>query len=171
MKIIHLTILAVTFLSIPAKANSFHFSPEIKTGPYAGSGLSGYGFQFGLNDIIGLRSLYISYTDTNSKFLNVDKDQITTYRVGGQIPLVESIGLSLLVEAGFAKYNGEREYAFGDTRYLEQSGASTSVAVAYDINQHVAVKAGMDLSYLDSSSTLLSSSIAPTFSTGFIFKF
>ncbi|CAH0525688.1 hypothetical protein [Vibrio hippocampi] len=171
MKIIHLTLMAAALLSAQTKASTIHFSPEIKSGPYAGSGISGYGLQLGLSDLFGLESLYFSYTDTNAEFLDVDQDQITTYRLGGQIQLVESPKMSLQLEAGIATYNGEREYIFGSKRYLDQDGFSTSVAWAIELNQHIAAKIALDLNYLNSSSTFLSSSIAPTISTGFIFRF
>lgn len=163
------SMLAVSSLNVAAQ--TIHFSPEIKTGPYVGSGLSGYGFQLGVKDIFGLESLYLSYSDTNAEFINIDQDQITTYRVGGQFQIIEYPQMSLQVEAGYATYEGERDYIFYGKRSLKQEGVSTSVSWAIGINRYVAFRAGIDISYLDKSSTFLSSSFVPTFSTGIILTF
>lgn len=163
------SILAVS--SPHVAAETLHFSPEIKTGPYVGSGLSGYGFQLGARDVFGLESLYLSYSDTNAELLNIDKDRITTYRVGGQIKLMDSPRMSLQVEAGYATYEGERDYIIYDKRSLKQEGVSTSASWVMGINQYTAFRVGIDMSYLDKSSTFLTSSFVPTFSTGLVVNF
>ncbi|GLO62542.1 hypothetical protein MACH09_30500 [Vibrio sp. MACH09] len=168
---IAITVSLIIFLSAKATANTIHFSPEIKTGPYIGAGLSGYGLQFGLRDVWGLESLYVSYTDTNAEFLYVDQDQISTYRIGGQFLLLDSPKMSLQVEVGLAKYRGERDYIISDKRYLYQEGVSTSASWVIELNDYMAWRVGVDINYLDSSSTFLESSFAPALSTGLIFSF
>lgn len=174
MKLKYLTIglssiLAVSSLNITAA--TIHFSPEFKIGPYVGAGISGYGVQLGAKDVFGLESLYLSYSDTNAEYLNIDKDRITTYRIGGQFGLIESPRMSLQVEVGYATYKGERDYIWGNKRLLKQEGMSTSASWVIGINKYTAFRAGIDISYLDHSSTLLGSSLVPTFSTGIILNF
>ena len=171
MNVTRLLALIMSLTATQLFANTIHFSPEIKTGPYIGSGFSGYGIQLGLRDVYNMESIYLSYTDTQAQFLLIDEDQITTYRIGAQMNIPRNPYTSFQVEVGYATYNGTRNYWGSDNPTLEQSGLSTSIAGVVALNRNFALKLGMDLNFLDKKSTYLSYSVAPTYSTGLVLSF
>lgn len=159
------------FLSIQTFANTFHLSPDIRLGPYAGAGISGMGLQLGVRKALNLESIYLSYSETNAEFLYMQEDSLKTYRLGGELLLGQSPIHSLQVELGYVTYVGNREYIFGESRTLEQDGISSSVSWVVEYNNYLSLRAGMELHFLDKSSTFLGVSLVPAFSTGVVVKF
>ena len=82
--------------SFSSFASGLHFSPEIKMGPYTGSGISGGGAQVGLTDVWGLNAVYLSYSHTSAEFIT-DKDRLKTYRIGAQynLPKLPMLGFQV----------------------------------------------------------------------------
>ncbi|OEF09082.1 hypothetical protein [Vibrio genomosp. F10] len=154
-----------------AFANLVHISPDMRIGPYAGSGISGGGLQLGLADTLGLDAVYVSYSHTSAEFLRTDKDRIKTYRVGGQYELVSYPKMALQLEVGVVEYEGSRQILWEDRRYREGQGASISASWVMFINDHLGFRAGGDFNFIDSSDTFLSSTFSATFSTGIVFQF
>lgn len=165
--------LALTLL-IPftTSATGLHISPDIKMGPYVGSGISGGGLQLGLSDVLGLDALYLSYGHTSAEFL-LDKDRLKTYRLGGQYQFVETpMKMALQLEAGLVEYEGSRDYVFSsETTYRQGNGASISAAWVTFINENVGFRLGTDIHYIDKSKTLFGTHWSATLSTGIIFHF
>lgn len=158
-------------LSTQTIANTYHISPDIRLGPYAGAGISGLGVQVGVRRVLNLESVYLSYSETNAEFLYMQQDSIKAYRVGGERLLGGSPKHSIQAELGYVSYEGTREYILGESRTLFQNGVSSSVSWVVEYNRHLSFRAGMDIHYLDKSSTFLGVSFAPAFSTGAILKF
>lgn len=153
-------------------ANTIHVSPEIKIGPYAGTGISGAGMQLGLTDRLGLDAVYISYSHTSAEFLGIDKDRLKTYRVGGQYQLVNKPEMSLQLEVGFVEYEGSRDpIVTNNKRYLEGQGASISASWVITMTDNIAFRAGTDLNYIDRDNTFLPYDLTATISTGIILSF
>ncbi|OIQ25724.1 DUF481 domain-containing protein [uncultured Vibrio sp.] len=152
-------------------ANTVHISPDMRIGPYAGSGISGGGIQIGLADTLGLDALYLSYSHTSAEFWQSDKDRLKTYRIGGQYQFVQSPKMALQLEAGIVDYEGSRQILWEDRRYKEGQGASISASWVMFINDHVGFRAGADFNFIDSDDTFLSNTFSATFSTGVVFQF
>jgi hypothetical protein len=157
--------------SSSAFADSIHLSPDMRIGPYVGSGISGGGIQFGLVDTLGLDAIYLSYSHTSAEFWHSDKDRLKTYRIGGQYQFVQSPKMALQLEAGIVDYEGSRQILWEDRRYKEGQGASISAAWVMFINDSVGFRAGGDFNFIDSSNTFLSSTFSATLSTGVVFQF
>ena len=153
-------------------ANAIHISPEMKIGPYAGSGISGAGMQLGLTDTFGLDAVYVSYSHTSAEFLGIDKDRLKTYRLGGQYQLVNKPKMSLQLEVGFVEYEGSREPIFaGQKRHLESQGASISASWLIAVSDNIAFRAGTDFNYINRDKTFLPYDLTATISTGVVFSF
>lgn len=160
------TILLAILIGSNVSATTLHFSPEIRIGPYIGSGISGGGAQLGLTDVWGMDAVYLSYSHTSSEFLNIDKDRIKTYRVGVQhnIPSFPAVGFQ--VELGGLKYEGERDWWAGQES-VSSTGVSSTVSAVYNFNDHLGVRMGMDINYIPD----MASEISSMFSTGVILRF
>jgi len=153
-------------------ANTIHVSPEMKIGPYQGSGISGAGIQLGLTDRLGLDAVYLSYSHTSADFYGIDNDRLKTYRLGGQYQLVSKPKMSLQLEVGFVNYEGIQEPIFtGPTRYREGQGASISASWVIAVNDNIAFRAGTDFNYIDQDNTFLSYDLTATISTGIVLTF
>lgn len=152
-------------------ANTVHISPEMKIGPYHGAGISGAGLQLGLTDTFGLDAIYLSYSHTSADFYGIDKDKLTTYRLGGQYQLVNNPKMSLQLEIGFVEYEGNRTPIFGADQYLEGTGASVSASWVIAVTDNIAFRAGADFNYIDRDNTFLPYDLSTTISTGVIFSF
>ena len=173
MKNISLLLLLTTFsISSPLAANTIHLSPEIKIGPYVGSGISGGGLQIGLVDLFAFDAVYVSYTKVSSDFLYTDKDEIETYRIGVQYQFVNTPKIALQVEAGTSKYSGSRKQWIGDKiNHKEGEGVSLSASWVLGINEYLDWRAGVDFNHISSSDTFLTYSLSATLSTGFVISF
>ncbi|MFM2589068.1 hypothetical protein [Vibrio sp. TBV020] len=166
-------LLALALLTpFTASASGLHLSPEIKMGPYLGSGISGGGLQLGVTDVLGLDALYVSYSHTSAEIL-LDKDRLKTYRVGGQYQFLDHpMKMALQLEGGVVEYEGKRDYVFSNTtRYEEGTGASISASWVLFINDNVGFRLGTDFNYIDKSDTLLESNWSATISSGIVLHF
>lgn len=157
---------------ISAFASGLHISPEIKLGPYVGSGISGGGLQLGVTDVLGLDALYVSYAHTSAEFL-YDKDRLKTYRLGGQYQFVETpMKMALQLEGGIVEYEGSRDYIFSDrSRYAEGTGATVSASWVVFVNDNVGFRLGGDFHYIDQNKTLFGTHWSATLSTGVVLHF
>lgn len=167
------TLLTLALLSpLPVLASGLHLSPEIKMGPYLGSGISGGGLQLGVTDVLGLDAMYLSYSHTSSEIL-LDKDRLKTYRLGGQYQFVEfPMKMALQLEAGLVEYQGRRDYVFSsETKYKQGNGASVGAAWVVFVNDNVGFRLGGDFNYIDKSKTLFGTHWSATLSTGVVFHF
>jgi len=151
-------------------ASGLHLSPEIKMGPYVGSGLSGGGLQLGITDVWGLDAIYASYTHTSAEILT-DKDRLKTYRIGAQYNLPQAPMLGFQLELGGVEYQGSRDYIFSPRQYREGSGVSVAGAWVLQVNDNLGLRAGMDINYIDKNKSYLSSDFSTTFSTGITLRF
>lgn len=156
--------------SFSSFASGLHFSPEIKIGPYTGSGISGGGVQVGLTDVWRLDAVYLSYSHTSAEFLT-DKDRLKTYRIGAQYNLEQVPILGFQFEVGAVNYEGSRNYIFSPTEYRDGSGVSTAAAWVLQINDTIGLRAGIDINYIDKKKTYLSSDFSTTFSSGITLRF
>lgn len=153
-------------------ANTVHISPEMKIGPYVGSGISGAGLQLGLTDTFGLDAVYLSYSHTSAQFLYLDNDRLKTYRIGAQKQLVNKPKMSLQLEAGWVEYEGKQSgFWSNDIRYSEATGASISAHWVVSVTDNIAFRAGTDLNYIDRDKTFLPYDLTAMISTGVIFSF
>ncbi|WP_017220743.1 hypothetical protein [Moritella dasanensis] len=158
--------------STSALANTVHISPEIKIGPYEGTGISGAGLQLGLTDTFGLDAVYLSYSHTSAQFLYLDNDRLKTYRIGAQKQLVNKPKMSLQLEAGWVEYEGkQRRFGSNDMRYSEATGVSISASWVIAVTDNIAFRAGTDINYIDRDKTFLPYDLSAMFSTGIIFSF
>ncbi|EGU49345.1 hypothetical protein VII00023_09920 [Vibrio ichthyoenteri ATCC 700023] len=151
-------------------ASGLHISPELKLGPYVGSGNLGGGLQVGITDVLGLDALYMSYSHTSANILT-DKDRLKTYRIGAQYNLPQAPMFGFQVEIGGVEYEGSRNYIFSPTKYRDGSGVSTAAAWVLQINDTIGLRAGIDINYIDNKNTYLSSDFSTTFSTGVTLRF
>jgi len=151
-------------------ANTIHISPEIKIGPYEGSGISGAGMQLGLTDTLGLNAVYFSYSHTSAEFLYLDKDRLKTYRIGAQKQLVNRPKMSLQLEAGLVEYEGKKERASGIST-LESKGVSISANWVIAVTDNIAFRAGADFNYIDRDKTFFPYDLTATISTGVVLSF
>lgn len=164
----HLLTLAL-LTPFAASATGLHISPEIKMGPYLGSGISGAGLQLGATDVLGLDALYVSYSHTSAEIL-WDKDRFKTYRVGGQYQFIDHpMKMGLQLEGGVVEYEGTRD--FPNARYTEGTGASISAAWVVFVNDNVGFRLGGDFNFIDKKDTLFDSHWSATLSTGVVFHF
>jgi len=163
---------APTIAEVSQNKSKLHFSPEIKMGPYLGSGISGGGLQLGITDVLGLDALYASYSHTSAEIL-LDKDRLKTYRVGGQYQFLDHpMKMALQLEGGVVEYEGKRDYVFSNTtRYEEGTGASISASWVLFINDNLGFRLGTDFNYIDKSDTLLESNWSATISSGIVLHF
>ncbi|MDA0149116.1 hypothetical protein [Vibrio sp. LaRot3] len=153
--------------SSTALAN-IHISPEVRLGPYFGSGISGGGLQLGLTDILGTDALYLSHSHLSAEFIT-DKDRIKTYRLGAQYDFSTVPSLGFQVELGMLEYEGSRTILNTQTR--SGTGISSAFAWVYNVNSNLGVRAGMDINYIDKSKSFLSSDLSATFNAGVILHF
>ncbi|OLQ84398.1 hypothetical protein BIY21_20130 [Vibrio ponticus] len=154
-----------------ALATGLHISPDMKIGPYFGSGISGGGLQLGVTDTAGLDAIYLSYSHTSAEILT-DKDRLKTYRLGAQYNLPQVPMLGFQLEIGGVKYEGSRYYFWNKpTEYREGSGVSMAAAWVLAVNDNLALRAGMDVNYIDSDKTYLSSNFSTTLNTGIVLRF
>ncbi|MGF1696857.1 hypothetical protein L4C54_14395 [Vibrio lamellibrachiae] len=166
-----LLITLMLLVSSSVLANNVHISPDMRIGPYTGSGISGGGIQVGLADIYGLDAIYVSYSHTSADFLTY-KDRLKTYRVGGQYQLVTVPKMALQLEVGVVEYEGSKDNIWGThTSYTEDSGASISASWVIFINDHIGFRAGADFNYLDKDKTDFNQNISAMLSTGVVFHF
>ena len=156
--------------SFGSYASGLHLSPEIKMGPYVGSGISGGGLQLGITDVLGLDAIYASYTHTSADILT-DKDRLKTYRIGAQYSLPQAPMLGFQLELGGVEYQGSRDYIFSPRQYREGSGVSLAGAWVLQINDNLGLRAGIDINYIDKNKSYLSSDFSTTFSTGITLRF
>lgn len=158
--------------SFHSLASGLHISPELKMGPFLGSGISGGGLQVGMTDTLGLDAVYLSYSHTSSDIF-WNKDRLKTYRMGGQYLFVDSpLKFGLQLEAGVVEYEGRRDYVLSDyTRYAEGNGLSVSAAWVTFINDNVGFRVGGDFNFIDKDKTVLESHWSATLSTGVVFHF
>ncbi|MEZ8823501.1 hypothetical protein AB6E04_04010 [Vibrio amylolyticus] len=167
-----ITCLLATYLcAFNAFSNTLHISPDMRIGPYFGSGISGGGLQLGLADTLGLDALYLSYSHTSYEFLKTDKERLKTYRIGGQYQLVPKQKMSLQLEAGLFDYEGRRQMLWDEPRYAEGQGVSISASWVMFINHHLGFRAGGDFNFIDRNKTLGSNTFFATFSTGVVIQF
>ena len=153
-------------------ANTIHISPEIKIGPYEGSGISGAGMQLGLTDTLGLDAVYVSYSHTSAEFLGIHKDRLKTYRIGAQKQLVNRPKMSLQLEAGVVEYTGQkRSYWGSDVQTIEAKGVSISASWVIAVTDNIAFRAGTDFNYIDRDKTFLPYDLTATISTGVVVSF
>lgn len=158
--------------SAPVLANTIHISPEMKIGPYVGSGVSGAGLQLGLTDTFGLDAIYLSYSHTSAEFLYLDKDRLKTYRVGGQKQLFDRPEMSLQLEAGLVEYEGQQQrFSSSSIDTIEGKGASISANWVIAVTDNIAFRAGSDFNYINKNKTFLPYSLTATISTGVVFSF
>jgi hypothetical protein len=164
-----LSVLTLLLLSsTPLMAQTFHLSPEIKMGPYITSGLSGGGLQIGVRDQLGLDALYVSYSHTSATILT-DKDRLKTYRVGGQYMMPHLPFLGVQFEIGGVENWGSR--AIPGRPDKTATGVSIAASWVAKLNDHWALRAGMDVNYLDRANTYLGYHTSATFSTGVVISF
>lgn len=163
---------SMLLMPFSAAASGLHISPELKMGPYYGSGLSGGGLQLGVTDVAGLDALYLSYSHTSAELL-WNKDRLKTYRVGGQYHFInQPVKFGLQLEAGIVEYDGRRDPIFsGETQYAEGTGASFSAAWVFFPTDNLGIRLGGDFNYIDKSKTLLESTWSATLGTGVILHF
>ncbi|WGV99731.1 hypothetical protein QF117_17655 [Vibrio sp. YMD68] len=164
-------LLATCLFTFSAFANTLHISPDIKIGPYWGSGISGGGLQLGLADTLGFDALYLSYSHSSYEFLKTDKERLKTYRIGGQYQLVPAQKMSLQLEAGIFDYEGRRQMLWNEPRYAEGQGVSLSASWVMFINHHLGFRAGGDFNFIDKNKTVGSNTFFATFSTGVVIQF
>ncbi|WP_244204718.1 hypothetical protein [Vibrio rhodolitus] len=101
-----------------------------------------------------------------------DKDRLKTYRIGAQYNLPQVPMLGFQLEVGGVKYEGSRYYFWSKpTEYREGSGGSVAAAWVLDVNDNLALRAGMDLNYIDNDKTYLSSNFSTTLNTGIVLRF
>ncbi|WP_159654030.1 hypothetical protein [Vibrio atypicus] len=167
-----LALIALTLSSFAANAANIHVSPEIKMGPYVGSGISGLGLQLGVADVLGLDALYVSYSHTEAEIL-LDEDKLTTYRIGGQYQLVDNpMKMALQLEAGVVHYEGHRDYIWPDkSRSAEGKGASVSGSWVVFVNDNVGFRLGADINYIDQDKTLFGTNWSAMLSSGVVLHF
>ncbi|MCK6262530.1 hypothetical protein KP803_04505 [Vibrio sp. ZSDE26] len=157
--------------SSSAFANTIHISPDMRIGPYTGSGISGGGIQIGLADTFGLDAIYVSYSHTSAEFLTY-KDRLKTYRIGGQYQFVSVPKMALQLEAGVVEYEGSKDNIWGThTTYTDDTGASISASWVVFINDNIGFRAGADFNYLDRNKTDFGQNISAMVSTGIVFQF
>lgn len=156
--------------SSAGSAAGLHISPDIKIGPYSGSGISGGGLQMGVTDVFGLDSLYVSYSHTSARIL-IDKDRLKTYRIGAQYNLPQVPMLGFQLEVGGVQYEGSRNYFFSPSQYREGSGVSVAGAWVLQINDNLGFRAGLDINYIESNKTYLSGDFSATLNTGVVLRF
>jgi len=153
-------------------ANTIYFSPEMKIGPYVGSGISGAGMQLGLTDSFGLDAVYLSYSHTSAEFLYLDKDRLKTYRIGAQKQMVNRPKMSLQLETGLVEYEGKQNrFSNSAVKTIEGKGASISANWVVAVTDNIAFRAGTDFNYIDRNKTFLPYSLTATISTGVVFSF
>ncbi|EGU39004.1 hypothetical protein [Vibrio scophthalmi] len=165
------TLVAFSLLaSFGSFASGLHISPELKLGPYVGSGNLGGGLQVGITDVLGLDALYVSYSHTSAKILT-DKDRLKTYRVGAQYNLPKAPMVGFQLEIGGVEYEGSRHYFFSPREYRDGTGISTAGAWVLQVNDHLGFRAGIDINFVDKKDTYLNSNFSTTFSTGITLRF
>jgi hypothetical protein len=167
----HLLTLAL-FTPISAMASGIHLSPEIKFGPYIGSGLSGGGLQLGVSDVLGLDALYVSYSHISSQMIKLQDDRLKTYRIGTQYQITQSPKMAFQVEAGIVEYEGVRYGIWGDHR-IEREGKGVSLSASYliHVNPNVGFRFGGDINIIDEDKTLFGTPVSSSISTGVVFNF
>lgn len=167
-----LALIALTLSSFAASATGLHISPEIKIGPYVGSGLSGAGFQLGVNDVLGADALYLSYSHTDAELL-LNNDKFTTYRIGIQHELSGSPSkVAFQLEAGIVHYEGHRDSIWSEKSYTTKAqGATISGSWVMFINDNVGFRVGADINYIDQDKTLLGTHWSTMLSTGIVFHY
>lgn len=158
------------FASFGSFASGLHISPEMKLGPYIGSGISGGGLQLGVTDVLGLDALYLSYSHTSAEILT-DKDRLKTYRIGAQYNLPQAPMLGFQLELGGVAYEGSRHYIFSPREYRDGTGISTAGAWVLQMNENLGFRAGIDINFVDKKDTYLNSNFSTTFSTGITLRF
>ncbi|KII79835.1 hypothetical protein [Vibrio renipiscarius] len=156
--------------SFGSSASGLHLSPELKFGPYVGSGNLGAGLQVGITDVLGLDALYVSYSHTSAKVLT-DKDRLKTYRIGAQYHLTQAPMIGFQVEIGGVKYEGSRHYIFSPKEYRDGSGVSAAGAWVLQVNDSLGFRAGIDINFVDKKDTYLNSDFSTTFNTGVTLRF
>lgn len=155
-------------MSSSAYAAHLHFSPEVKIGPYAGSGISGAGLQLGVADTLGFDAIYLSYSHTSAEFLT-DKDRLKSYRLGAQYQFPQAPMLGIQFELGAVEYEGSR--TIFSSRYRSGTGVSTAASWVFAINDTLGLRAGLDVNYIDKDKTFLSSNLSATLNTGITLRF
>lgn len=158
----------IPFLFTPffTSAHELHVSPHITVGPFVGPGISGYGGQVGITEVIGSNTVYGSFEQVDFKYLT-DDEEWKTYRVGVQHPLSNEPRIAFQVELGGIYYKGERTLIWKQEA-RSGSGVSTSGSVVFKVNNYFGVRGGLTLNYIDAKKTFLSSSTFMTAHLGVV---
>ncbi len=147
-------------------ANELHFSPHIMAGPLVGAGISGYGGQVGITEVIGGNTLYATFEQVDFTYLT-DHEEWKTYRVGIQHTLDKEPRIAFQFEIGGIDYQGERTLIWSKES-RSGTGVSTSGSVVLKVNDYLGVRGGLSLNYIDRDNTFLSYSTFTTVHLGVV---
>ncbi len=154
-----------------SQASTFHVSPDLRIGPFAGSGITGGGIQLGMTDSFGFDAVYISYSQNSFEFITTE-EKLATYRVGIQHQIESMPLVGFQVELGLVEYEGTYHKILSDSSdYRSGKGPSISFAWTLGLTDHIAFRAGGDINYIDRDNTHMPYSTSAMFTTGVIFQF
>ncbi|WP_070962527.1 hypothetical protein [Vibrio sonorensis] len=155
--------------SFSSFANTVYVSPDLRVGPYFGSGISGGGLHLGLTNTLGLDAVYLSYSHISAEYIT-DRDRLKTYRLGTQYNFESAPDIGVQFEMGVVDYQGTRTI-LSNTRERDGTGISGAFAWTLNVSDQLGFRAGMDLNYIDRHKTFLSSHLSTSLNLGVTLRF